>query len=840
MLKTLSQKQFLLWLAALVLTLCTALFFRTYPLRSGWFISEKAAERKAEEIVRNQMLAQIESAFDRSAGAVNESARRNLARQRLDEMLRIDRKPFDAAVTTMSKEIQKRHKAAFSYKYLSEADPYYYLNLTQNVVRTGTLGPGADGGRFYNPLRHAPFGNADVINLHPYVGAAVYFFAQVLKPGISLMRAAGLTPLVLTCLAVVLYFLLWPLLRVRLFAFWLAAQVFFLSPVIIQRTTLGWYDTDPYNLIFPVLIAATFLAVLLRPSYAVALALTGAFLTGFYPLFWQGWAFILPLISAASVLTGLIMFFMRRREAAGVLFYAVLYTIVSMALAVLFITPSGFWDTLQSSFRYSSRVQGAATELWPNLLVLVGETSQASLKKWIYLTSHYGVIFFSGLGLLLPVLRRKTSFIWGAVVLLSLPVLYFSFTAERFSVLAVFPLALLTAYGVHHSLDIVLGGISRLRHLPKIPAVLLRGLAFAAAVFIILPRTFIGAHVSGFQSHFIMNDAWYEALEELGEKAPQDAVVHSWWPPGYFVNAVSGLATVVDGGFHHLPENFWMAKAFMSRNEREAAGIFRMLAVSGNKAMEFLEAHGIRGDRAVELILNSVIRSRTEAAGLLREGWTLLEKKEFLDLTHGIQDPPPSYVLVYEDMVKQNLAMQVIDNWSFERARAVFVESTDNEKPRPFWQSRGAAEYTRKMLKVTGQGLPYEAPSGISGREGNRIRFKNGILFDPESGRTAMKTANGVSPVRALYQKNGEWTASVPRVEPSAIAALILGEGSQAVCVALHSDLVPTLLIKLAYLQGQALTFFEPVIRKGSVQASDYVAIYKIDWKQLEAQESHG
>ncbi|MBP9865271.1 MAG: hypothetical protein KBC91_02585, partial [Candidatus Omnitrophica bacterium] len=338
---------------------------------------------------------------------------------------------------------------------------------------------------------------------------------------------------------------------------------------------------------------------------------------------------------------------------------------------------------------------------------------------------------------------------------------------------------------------------------------------------------------SGFNSHFIMNDAWYGALTELGETAPKDSIVHSWWPPGYFVNAVSGLKTVVDGGSQHQPENFWMAKAFMARDEKIAVGIFRMVAAGGNQAMAFLEKHDIRGDQAVELLLKIVILPRAGAMALLPETWSVKDKLSLLELSHGKDKVAPSYALIYADMLTQNLAMQVIDGWSFDRARQVFMEAPKPSGLKGFLAARGAADYTRKMLEVTGHGLPYEAPAAIVSRQGRQIIFKNGVTFDEQSGRAFFASPKGPLPIRSLFKRNGAWAAVVPPIGNTSVAALIIPEGNTFVCVTAHSDLVRSIIFKLAYLEGQGLKQFESVIRRGSILGSDYVTIYRINWDSV-------
>jgi hypothetical protein len=249
--------------------------------------------------------------------------------------------------------------------------------------------------------------------------------------------------------------------------------------------------------------------------------------------------------------------------------------------------------------------------------------------------------------------------------------------------------------------------------------------------------------------------------------------------------------------------------------------------------MDFLEKHEIRGDRAVELLLKIVVLPRNDALGFLPVTWSIKDKIALLDFSHGKEKLAPSYALIYEDMLTQNLAMQIIDGWSFDRARQVFSEAPKPTGFKGLFQRHGAADYTRKMLEVTGHGLPYEAPAAIVARQGTQLTFKNGVTFDTHTGRAFLKGPNGPLPIRSLFKKNGDWVAVVPPIGKTAIAALVILEGNTFACVAAHSDLVRSVIFKLAYLEGQGLKQFESVIRTGSVLGNDYVYIYRINWDSL-------
>ncbi len=825
--------------AAFLLTAALALYFRTYPLRSGGLVSQAGLERKASAAVQSGMLKQLESHIVRQAPQISPEVRKKLARQKLNELIHADDGAYQKAVSGAAQDLGATARSLFTYRYLSEADPYYYLDLTQNILKTGRLGPPVAGGRFWNPKRIAPFGHADGINLHPYAGVFVYRLLSLLKPGISLMHAAGVTPLFLTVLAVAAYFLLEALLPLGLFAFWLGAQIFFLSPIVIQRSTLGWYDTDPYNFIFPTLIFSTLLAVLKNPSRKTLWACTGGFLTGLYPLFWQGWIFIFILTSGTAAVVGLADFLKSGRKQTALLYFFALYVAATGVFAVFFLTPAGILKMAESQISYSANVRGAsgAGDLWPNLLVMVGETASVTLQKWIYLTAHYAAVVLALAGLILPVVRifkrRREQDMrpWAAVVCMALPLLLFSFTAERFAVLAVFPLSLLAAFGAEECLNLAAGLAKRFRWplgLSKTAVCLLVG-AF------ILPRSVIGAHVSGFQSHFIMNDEWYGVLNDIKEKTPPQTLVHSWWPPGYFFHAIAQRPSVLDGGTHRQHENFWMAKALMSRDQKQALGLFRMLTVSGNKPMEFLAEKGIHGDLAMRLLMGVTRAPRAKAGMLLPAGWADAEKSAFLDLTHGTGPLPPAVVVTYEDLIDKNLMLQIVDQWSFDRARVVF-DAAKKQAGALSFLPKGAADYSRKMLQVTGPGLPYEPPAAAVTRRDGKIFFPNGLVVDSVSGSGVLTGPKFQTPqpVDVYSKKEGTWAESSPESQ-SPVAAILIDEKGSTQAVLCHRALVKALIFQLSYLDGTNFPAFKLLSVRGRYSTGRYVSAYRIDWSALES-----
>src|SRR6185369_7839809 len=76
--------------------------------------------------------------------------------------------------------------------------------------------------------------------------------------------------------------------------------------------------------------------------------------------------------------------------------------------------------------------------------------------------------------------------------------------------------------------------------------------AVAAAMLIVfLPLPIVTAHIVSLSVKPIMDDAWYDTMQDLRQKTPANAVVNSWWPPGYFISALAHRRVIADGGTQH-------------------------------------------------------------------------------------------------------------------------------------------------------------------------------------------------------------------------------------------------------------------------------------------------
>ncbi len=806
-------------------------FFRIYPLLTPLF-RQSLFEKTAAQTVSRAMAGQLKKVLDQQFPQMAEQEKWRLAHEKARDLAAAQKDQYEAAVRNAAKQFAQNAGPASGRHYLLEADPYYYLYLTEQVAKTGRLSPQMKNGLYFHPLMHAPLGYWTAVVLHPYGGYFWYRFLSFLRPGIGMMEALGSFPVFL-CVGIAALFLgLAVALERGPVACFLGLVTLMLSPVFIQRSAFGWYDTDPYNYLFPVVILWVSVTGIREKGKEIPWALAAAFFTGLYSLFWTGWAFILFLLPGALLAAFLVMRWIPRfkKEAAlqSSLRFIAAYLFFSFFAAMIFLTPGGFFNSVTLGWNIMHQFALSRFDVWPNMFVTVGESASIGLKKLIFLTGNYVAFAVAVAGFVFNGIRSwqrrdgKSFFRWLFLTAFSMPLLFLALKTERFSVLFVMPLAFFVMLGIDELQETI--GLLFAR-LPKILSGLILCLLF-------LPLPLLMAHLVARGIKPIMNDAWFEILNEIRQKTPEDAIINSWWPPGYFISGVAHRRATVDGGTQQFHETFWMAKALASENEREAAGILRMLNTHGNGAAEYLESLGVETPEAVDLILRVVPLSREQALKQLPPEIKSSARAHFLDLTHGTASLSPAgtaalaptYLFLYNDLIEQNLAVTVAAQWNFKKAREI--------------QKAGKARkpYLQQVFSVLDGVLKYTPEAGLQKREGDILFFSNGLRVNLGTKEAqVLVAAQGLAgpPVSLFYKESGQVIEKKYENPGVNISALLIEEGGTWKSVLADRRLIRSMLFRLYYLGGEGLSLFRPFLAKKDAASSTTLLTYELQRDRL-------
>ncbi len=207
---------------------------------------------------------------------------------------------------------------------LNEFDPYYQFSITQHMVTNGLLSPYLGAG-WVNTQLWYPFGYNMATSLPstPITGAVLYDIFKLFGANIDLMTFCALIPPVIGVLScLVIYFLGKDMSGKAVGLF--AALFFALEPSIVQRTSLGFFDTQVVGTLGLVLFIFLFLRAIdnnrsIRASVLYSLS-AGAALAYFIGG-WGGAYYVLGL----SVLFTIVMIAMKRYSQRLLLSYSITF-----------------------------------------------------------------------------------------------------------------------------------------------------------------------------------------------------------------------------------------------------------------------------------------------------------------------------------------------------------------------------------------------------------------------------------------------------------------------------------------------------------------------------------
>ena len=828
-----------------------AVYFRTYSLHGGPGIPFRSSASLARQLVDRGIRDQLRSSLQKQFPQISPSERERAVDLQVQKLKSADRANYEAAVKNALLNIT-RSRTGGGYHYLLEADPYYFFGQTEKLLETGRIADTRRDGKYLEPLREAPHGHWTEILFHPYLGLYWYKFVRFFEPRASLMKTLGFFPLLLVLLILPMFAWLGKVLRFPLIASAIGMATISFSPIFIQRSALGWYDTDPYNYVFPILILAFVFQGLQDRKWFWPGVLGASFLAGLYAMFWPGWALIGVLIPV-SILGGLFGLWILQRSmepdlAKAALRFGGIFILGWLISAAVFLSPAVLIASLNRGWFAINKFSLSDFDLWPNIFLTVGEAGSITLRKLIFLTGNYVTFVIAVAGLLwegLHIFKRqdpRERFRFFFLLCFTAPIMFLSIKTERFSVLFVLPLAIFAGFAVMRFVAWAQDSFSRIFPGLAERERVYRAVAVSLVVLLFAPLLLISAHVVAMGIRPIMDDVWYQALKEVKAKTPENAIVDSWWPPGYFITGIAHRRVVVDGGTQHLHISYWMAKILMAENERESAGLLRMVNTSGEDAPDLLERWGMDVPDAVDLILKVTRLNRIEAFRILPSAWTPAQKEELLDKTHGRGDLPPSYLLIYNDLVEQNLAVTVVANWDFRKAKSLQAQKRKGHGgSEGMFERDSGKRYVEDLIQTSGKWLRYTPVAALSQRRGDFLSFTNGLrvnlathealIFLPE------KKLQG-APSSLFYFEKGQLLEKVFRGEGGLdISALVFEDQGSFYSVLADARLIRSLLFRLYYLQGRGLSLFRPLVSRGTLKGGTVIRVFELDREKLLAQD---
>jgi len=818
------KSTFWAWVLAWVVLTILSSYVRLYPLRAHmWDDAHDQATLLVIYNLKQTFLKQILN----NAPTMPPALANHLAEEKLNETMHTDHQHVMDAIDKATLSLANSPGAPAQKIYLLESDPFDFYNLTENIVHKGRIADTIKGSKYFNPLMGAPFGLWQPFTLHPYWGFVIYKFLQLFDPNIPLMTAVAYTPLFTYALILIAFLWVCRVLNYSVLASFVGALFLVMAPINLKRGSLGWFRTDPYNILFPLLLlGCLFLA--LRPSskkdgylWAFGFGLTLAV----YALFWQGWGllFLIGVICALGVAAFNFLIKKDKTHARQNILFISIFIGTTLLVVSMCFSFQDFFTLFKEGFGELRKFNHRGLDLWPNLFMAVGELNKPTLASitslgnsatannpffWpdlIFIMMALGGLFYS-LRLSLQNFRQALAIDTLILTIFLTVTVMLSLTGERFILFTTIPLSILAASATNQFI--------KLRNVDWGLAVLLSALIIFTANHDI--RTILTP---------IYNSTWDEALTKIKTDTPPDSIVNTWWAPGHFIKAMAHRAVPFDGASLDKGDvGFWMGNMFLSQDENQARGILRMLNSSGNRAAEYLVKCGLKLSDATTLLLAIASENKIDAAQTLKGIISDDQIQTLLSMTHDKH--PHSYVLVYTELVDDNLMIAFTGRWNIKKIEEINANALLlKEVPK-----RGSADFIDYLWQTMGGPPKYSEALPLLGQNSSQLMFRENLEIDLNTMDAKIQSAQygEGEPSSVFYLKDG---LVVEHVNPDGnlnYAVVLYQEDGQYVARLMDHALADSMIMKLYYFDGAGLKYFKPLILSRDLTGRTRVKVFQV------------
>jgi asparagine N-glycosylation enzyme membrane subunit Stt3 len=309
--------------------------------------------------------------------------------------------------------------------YFSEMDSYYNLRMTQDYLDHGYLGDTIINGTEWDLHSSFPSGqSAEYTPLIVYCTAFTYKFVNLFTHVPLNAVAIWIAPFIASLAVIPAYLLVRRI--TNDYGGITAGLLVGLAPAYFAHTFAGFFDTDQFNMIVPLLVVMFFIYSMLAntmKSRTIYAALAG-FAMLVFTLAWSGWYYIYYLVLATAVIYLIISRLLLNNKTARPTDYfkgklgwfndkpdlltLIVFVIVSLLLMTLSIGVSGLVTGILSPIGATQIQSAVQSTAYPNVYVSVSELQIPSLSEVINGVGGYIPFFFGIFGMIALFWNLKT------------------------------------------------------------------------------------------------------------------------------------------------------------------------------------------------------------------------------------------------------------------------------------------------------------------------------------------------------------------------------------------------------------------------------------------------
>ena len=835
------MKKYLLIAVSLVIVVGINVYYRAYPITFPQF---KARARAAvEDNIRQKVVADIYGRFPQ----YDMLAKQRLIKTNEELFLRQNKKDVQKGVGEIYRKFKDPHQDENGQTYLMELDCWHWTRYVDNIVIHGYPGDTIVDGKQFDTYMLAPNGCPLGWDNFLYYSTAFLYGVFCAFKFVPLRTFCFYLPLVYIAIFIVVLYG-YSFYYGRYAGAALTCLLVGLSPSFIPRSCAGWFDKDILCMLFPLAIVWPYLmAYRTAAGHRQKLWIFFSSLwVGLFCFTWTDWwfAFLFVVIYELFCAGGnfILLRWQHKEEHRSALKQHVVFLSMFMGFSVFWIVLFAGFQPLGALFhRVTSAVvlsKALVASIWPNVFSTVGELKKLNFKE-VANTTGDGFLFVVSVICLFVILfrnlwsKRYAGFMRASSILLTvwfLSMLYACFQGARFAMFLITPLAIALAWTLN---DLYEYFRNRRRKII--------GFFVAAAIFLFLSAGLISrAQIVSSSLYPLMNDTWYKVLRLMKDTTPKDAILNSWWDFGDWFKVAADRRVIFDGQSQDKPLAYWMGKAILSQNEREAIGILRMLNNGGNKAFEIINKH-IKDPLRSVLLLGRVLPLSANPKTVKKVLLEFLPRDavdEAVKVLCG--KPPPAYFIVDPSMQSKMPAISFLGSWDFAKVYvAQNIHSKEKEAILDYliklgWDTQQVRQYYQEAFLISRKDLdgwvshPVQFYSGSSRgqRNGNAVFFDNSFIYNMTEG-IVYATSGQVPQSMFLIKGNDIVETMYPNANVGfSILIWTTNEGYRSVL--LDPSLGRSLFARLYFLNGFGLKHFTAHVV--AEEGNDLIAVYKINW----------
>jgi len=589
--------------------------------------------------------------------------------------------------------------------YMYELDSYYNYRLTRNYLEHGYLGDVIIDGREWDMHSYGPSGvPLDYPPLIVYLTAFIYKFINLFTSVPLLVVCFWLSAFIAPLAGVVAYLFTRRLTNED--GAMVAGILTVLAPFYFIRTVPGWFDTDIFIILFPLLVVWIFWEATINkdPKRSLILSGTAGFAMFLFSLAWNGWQYYFYLMTFFSTLW-VVGCYIKGKPVKQFLKVFLTFIGVTLILITIFTGILSLLKLLYGPLEFVKLRSLSPWTPWPDVYISVNELTKPSINDII---SGVGFALFGGIFGLIWALRillseklKKTylksmnSFIYIFLILWVVTGFISLFKGTRFIMILIPPMAISTGVMVGLCVD-YLNLLKNIESPYKFLSIfrkkeyLTHILALIVILIVIVPSVFNVLKTLEMSSG--VDDDMWDSLEWINYNTPNDTMVFSNWPAGHIITSIADRPVSMDGRMAYIEtvpsrnldnaypygvkspttaREYWIARAFYTSDENLSAGIFRMLATSGDMAYLTLDDYTKNTTQTAEIFNNILGVDRVVAMDLMVDNYSLskIQAEKILTYTHPTNSRP--YVIwTYTQMVAKGFWVFNFGNWDLEKNAA--------------------------------------------------------------------------------------------------------------------------------------------------------------------------